>query len=50
MVAMSCNDKNKFLFICDVIASRIHTVLPCDVMTLAEKWLRPVTSDDLEKK
>ncbi len=49
MVVMSCDDKNKFIFVCDVIASRIHTVLLCDVMTSAEKWFRPVTSDDLEK-
>jgi hypothetical protein len=47
MLVMLCNDKNKVLFGCVLIASQIHKVLICDVMISAEKWFRPVTSDDL---
>ncbi len=49
MLVMLCNHKSKFFFRCVLIASRIHTVRICDAMTSAEKWFRPVTSDDCKE-
>jgi hypothetical protein len=35
MVVMSCDDKNKFLFDCVLIASCIHKFRDCDLVTSA---------------
>ncbi len=46
MALMSCDDKNEFLFICVLIASRIHNVSFCDAMTSAKKSILLVASED----
>ncbi len=48
MVMMSCDDMNKFLYVCADFVSRIHKFSICDVITSAEKWFLWLASQDLE--
>jgi hypothetical protein len=49
MIVMSCDDMNKFLYVCVTFASRMHKFSICDVIASAEKWFPVVASQDLEK-
>ncbi len=44
MVVMSCDDMNKFLYVCVAFASLIHKFSICDVIASAEKWFQPLAS------
>ncbi len=49
MVMMSCDDMNKFLYVCVVFASRIHKFNICNVNASGYKWFLWLASQDLEK-
>jgi hypothetical protein len=44
MVVMTCNDKNKFLFDCVPIASRIHKFSNCDLVISDYKYIELIAS------
>jgi hypothetical protein len=49
MVVMSCDDMNKFLYVCVAFASRIHKFNICNVNASCYKWFLWLASQDLEK-
>ncbi len=48
MIVMSCDDMNKFLYVCVAFASRIYKSSIFDVIASAEKWFPSLASQDLE--